>query len=662
MKRRAEDTLEKPEGSVKKAALGAAPEDLNSHFDPSLFSESILSAHRSAYNASNPYPHGILPAVFNDAFLRLVVRDSILLTMAIKTTDIYQFMQSQDLVSLESLRKPPTHLLALRNALYSPRFLSYLSTITSCGPLSPSKRDMSVTNYTTGCHLLCHDDMIGTRRLSYILYLTDPDQPWQAEWGGALRLFGSEVRTAKDGRKVRVALPEVEKIIPPSFGQLVVFEVRPGESFHDVQEVVDRVPRQPMRRAISGWFHAPQVGEEGYDEEAEEQREKEMSSLAALSAGADEFDLPAEDVRLYEQEGGEEEGGEEEGGEEEGEEDEAAPLSAADLDFLLRFLAPSYLTPDSVEELAGIFESESVLSLSRVLAPKFAQELFESLSAAELSAASSEHGWQLAAPPHKHRYHYQSLPPADSSSPETPLSRLLGSLLPSTPFRKWLGLVTGLTPTTFDLLARRFRRGADYALATASTAEAQLEVRFGVSPSFRPDKIKKADNDENAIPARKKPTGSAIKETPTKPYKNPKPTANGSASDSEEASTDIETPTSAHAAPSHEVEDKENGNPSDWSEEEDEAAEELALARGGFESYMAPSSGEEDAAVYKVDDDDEDGDGAVLFQTPAAWDRLTIVLRDGGVLRFVKYLEDGARGDRWDVGGVYGVDVGGEAE
>jgi Rps23 Pro-64 3,4-dihydroxylase Tpa1-like proline 4-hydroxylase len=36
---------------------------------------------------------------------------------------------------------------------------------------------------------LNHDDVIGTRAVSFIIYLTDPDEPWTAEDGGALELY-----------------------------------------------------------------------------------------------------------------------------------------------------------------------------------------------------------------------------------------------------------------------------------------------------------------------------------------------------------------------------------------------------------------------------------------------------------------------------------------
>lgn len=34
-----------------------------------------------------------------------------------------------------------------------------------------------------------HDDVISTRAVSFIIYLTDPDEPWTAEDGGALELY-----------------------------------------------------------------------------------------------------------------------------------------------------------------------------------------------------------------------------------------------------------------------------------------------------------------------------------------------------------------------------------------------------------------------------------------------------------------------------------------
>lgn len=118
-------------------------------------------------------------------------------------------------------------LLQLRDELYSERFRKHVESIVGCPPLSSkvcrcfmtfifaplvcfiflcfvksqsriqsqlivdihSQVDCSCNVYSRGGHLLCHDDVIGTRCVSYILYLTDPDMHWTATNGGALELY-----------------------------------------------------------------------------------------------------------------------------------------------------------------------------------------------------------------------------------------------------------------------------------------------------------------------------------------------------------------------------------------------------------------------------------------------------------------------------------------
>ena len=142
--------------------------------------------------------------------------------------------------------------------------------------------------YTPGCHLLCHDDVIGSRRVSWILYLLDPDIPWKPEWGGALRLYPTEDRKLEEGDQVKVPQPDFSLSIPPAWNQLSFFTVQPGQSFHDVEEVHGRNSEEMVedggriRMAISGWFHIPQEGEEGFEEGLEEKlAEKELSRSAS---------------------------------------------------------------------------------------------------------------------------------------------------------------------------------------------------------------------------------------------------------------------------------------------------------------------------------------------------------------------------------------------
>ena len=75
---------------------------------------------------------------------------------------------------------------------------------------------MAINVYIPGSHLLCHDNVIGSRRVSYILYLTDPDLPWKAEWGGALRLFPTKTFEDEKGEKAVTPSPDVSKVIPPA--------------------------------------------------------------------------------------------------------------------------------------------------------------------------------------------------------------------------------------------------------------------------------------------------------------------------------------------------------------------------------------------------------------------------------------------------------------
>jgi len=138
--------------------------------------------------------------LINDSLLRSVRREIIdNVHFTPKETDIYKIHQSGDLANLSGLDpsalKLLPSLLTLRDSLYSAEFRAWVSEVSGAGPLSGKKTDMAVNVYAPGCHLLCHDDVIGTRRVSYILYLTDPDKPWQANWGGALRLYPTEEKT-----------------------------------------------------------------------------------------------------------------------------------------------------------------------------------------------------------------------------------------------------------------------------------------------------------------------------------------------------------------------------------------------------------------------------------------------------------------------------------
>ena len=95
----------------------------------------------------------------------------------------------------------------------------------------------------TGCHLLCHDDVIGTRRVSYIIYLTDPDEVWTEEDGGALELYpldrSPDATIVNNGEEMGgeqgVPVPCPTAKILPQFNTMAMFAVQPGRSYHSVQ-------------------------------------------------------------------------------------------------------------------------------------------------------------------------------------------------------------------------------------------------------------------------------------------------------------------------------------------------------------------------------------------------------------------------------------------
>ncbi|KIO29496.1 hypothetical protein M407DRAFT_21395 [Tulasnella calospora MUT 4182] len=143
-------------------------EPASSRFSPGLLDENHAQSLHTEYAKSEPFKHIVIEQLFDDALLR-GVKDEILRNIQFteKETDIYKVNQTGDLASLSYLTAEQLALFpslsTLRDALYGAEFRHFLRTVTGCGPLSGSKQDMSVNSYKKGCHLLNHDDVIGTR-------------------------------------------------------------------------------------------------------------------------------------------------------------------------------------------------------------------------------------------------------------------------------------------------------------------------------------------------------------------------------------------------------------------------------------------------------------------------------------------------------------------
>ncbi|KAI0482321.1 Oxoglutarate and iron-dependent oxygenase degradation C-term-domain-containing protein [Xylariaceae sp. FL0804] len=690
MKRKAESQVANHKPAKKKSKTSLSDEDAKQRFRKGLFDKTVLEKYTKGYAQSSPYKHSVIHELIDDKLLRAVrdeIKDNVSFTP--KETDIYKIHQSGDLANLdglddEALSKLPS-LLSLRDAMYSQSFRDYVAHITGCGPLSGRKTDMAINVYTPGCYLLCHDDVIGSRRVSYILYLTDPDVPWKAEWGGALRLFPVTERRGKAGELAKTPTPDVSRSIPPAWNQLSFFAVQPGESFHDVEEVYHAPTRKQLRQdggrvrmAISGWFHIPQIGEAGYVEGAEEANAKN-SSLMQLQGDPDQYDMPqARPVAVEE----EEKEGEDSTDSQQDEFDEA------DLEFLLRFMAPTYLTPDTLEQIAEHFDEDSSITLPNLLGKKFAKRLRDYVTARErapLPESSAEieeeeGAWRVARPPHKHRYLYMQPRRRGEEGKEkereeegeaaSPLQELVDVFLPSPQFRRWLQMATGCRVESHDLLARRFRRGADYTLATGHEGKPRLEFNLGITPTtgWGGD----AEEEEEEKEEEEAAANGADRQTDGETNGHRTTTSKGKGTAKEREKTNGKAQTNGKNKKKEKEKERETGKKDDHDEEgdDDDDNDDMAAADGevgGHEVYMAgddPGDDDKDdadardAAVYRGGDADGDGDGDdnILFFTSAAWNRLSVVLRDRGALRFVKYVSRRAPGDRWDVCGTFEVE------
>ncbi|WFD30032.1 putative component of NuA3 histone acetyltransferase complex [Malassezia sp. CBS 17886] len=641
-------------------------------FEPDIFSDAFIAQKHAEYTHSTPYRHAVVDGLISDDLLRRA-REEIIeeLHFTEKETDIYKVNQTGDLANLDGLPEAEVQrlraVLEVRNAMYSAEFRAWIQRVTGCGPLSAEKKDMSINDYRSGCHLLTHDDVISTRRVSYILYLTDPAEAWQPAWGGALELYPVS--------QPRHPEPVPTRVIPPRWNQYTLFAVQPGHSFHSVEEVVHPAH---SRLSISGWFHRLQPNEPGFSPEAEAQEvsaEKELSSLESLSSRdwTSAF-LPYPDAADAPLPG--------------------SPLPREQVRFLAHFLNPAYLTGKTQSTLFDKFGDESHLLLSEFLRQDVAEAIERALrkkdeddglvwwenrkGATKVSwdavrvlphavgtgaAGAGDDAWVVAGPPHRERYATLAAactpadaPAVDYASAASPLAPIPTSaaellhilthvLFPSLAFRHLVANITQLIPLAArPFRVRRFRPGLDYTLARADD-----DPVLDVTLTLTPDAVGSARKAQRRTA---KPRGGiAAKRGPV---------ASGVLSKSDVDRLDVMW---------------ESGD------------------IGGWECYMAPHEGEEDPAVYQsgakkaagdavggggedaggdeADGDGEGGDGdadeddgdededdefdGVLLNVTPSFNTLNVVLRDEGVMRFVKYLGAGAGGSRWDIAAEYSV-------
>ena len=596
---------------------------------------------KTQISESKPYNWGTIRDIFDDELMQNVRKEVINeINFTKKETDIYKVYQSGDLANLsglssDDLQRLPS-LYKLRSAIYSKTFRDYVSYVTGCGKLSGIKTDISINTYTKGCHLLTHDDVIGSRRVSFILYMPEIGKTWKEHYGGALRLLDSVVPN--------VPQSDIHSKLVPQFNQIAFFRVQPGHSFHDVEEV--KVDKQ--RLSIQGWFHIPQRGEDGFIEGEQELTEARSTLQQLESKELKEYDFPKIllneisplEIKEYEKLG-------------DGDDD---TLSEYDTEYLSKFMNLELLKKETILKLNDVFVNDSVIDIYMFLNSTYSDYLknlikhFEINEFPKMPTKQSEvkFPWKLAVPSHKQRYLYidglnkQDISTAaeirkinqlaSSELPNFGLTKLvfdllqmqiskkekkskqkqdgnndesdddddeddgdygyevgsklceLASFLKSVSFRKWLRLVTGLVVVKDQVLIRRFRPGQDFILAT------QLDSNK--------DKDRLMDEILEAT----------LNLTPSSNW--------------------------------------ENGEFGGYelcmnSQDDDEDSE----ADGEKEEEKDERLNEDDAAIYKSSENDD----SVVYTSQACWNKLSLILKDSSILQFVKYVSFGAEGSRWDI-------------
>ena len=200
---------------------------------PNLLSAESRKSLRQRFSISNPYNHISFDPLCQDDRMRLICEEVKRLNATYKETDLFKLFQTLDLANIKhSDEIAPTvqQLLSLRDSIYSQEFREFVSEVTGCGELT-DRVDCAANAYVKGCHLLCHDDVIGNRKISYIIYLTDPDDPWLFEDGGLLELYPLDEayldkRNPSDSNKAVQGIPATNPtaFVVPKFNTMALFE------------------------------------------------------------------------------------------------------------------------------------------------------------------------------------------------------------------------------------------------------------------------------------------------------------------------------------------------------------------------------------------------------------------------------------------------------
>ena len=220
--------------------------------------------------------------------------------------------------------------------------------------------------------------------------------------GGALELYPVE----------SPGTPGVEptKHLLPAWNSMAFFTVTPGVSFHAVQEVF---AEDKPRLSIQGWYHAaepPKGSEQATLTQLQARQDDDVADFVPFpSAVADVIAAAAAATHADDKGKGV--------AVDEEEDDDGEPLGPdeADLAYLSRWINPEYLRPENVAQIREKMEEDSSVQMREFLRPEVAAAIRSSTrkedAACKLGrgqiperSAGVGGGWRTLGPTHKQRY------------------------------------------------------------------------------------------------------------------------------------------------------------------------------------------------------------------------------------------------------------------
>ncbi|GMI15643.1 hypothetical protein TrLO_g15186 [Triparma laevis f. longispina] len=429
---------------------------------PPIFSRKLstsIECLAQEYSIAEPFAHGQIESFLSNNNCNTILKElKGNLKATFKESDLFKFYQTIDVGNLNPETNPdqadlcskmPT-LMSLKSSLYSPQFRSTIETLCSLPPNTlTSKIDCAVNLHTTGCHLLCHDDVIGTRKISYIIYLTDESPEWKAEDGGLLEIYSGTVEA--DGTRIPSATPI--KTIIPKHNSIAFFEVKPNHSFHSVQEVFADRPRM----SIQGWYHAALPPSDIESATLQRLKTENVSKGEDTEGSYSNFSAGGISRRCFKGL-------------------ESFRLEEGDREILGEFINGTYLEEGSLEMIRERFEQDSSIQLRDFLLPKYSDRIKELISkhddednlgvgkssANKYNAGENRSGWNVIGPAHKQRM-------LGYSSGDDELGQLLDKIKTfqtTDAYARFLLCCTSLDELVgYRGKVRRFRPGLDYTVA-----------------------------------------------------------------------------------------------------------------------------------------------------------------------------------------------------